>query len=271
MIKVTCAFHPVFLATFIAGLSVGLWGPTINDTWANPHTTVLKKNNPVKYDSRDEIEGSRGIINHIRIPHGCNDKTVKAMGVVFPNGQDSVATDKSNGQEVNLIDHITGSAIAVHPIQDYDVFEKIRVKEGTINNVGNGQSTGIRAIHYKDGKLKPDNVGIIPFDTAFPSFNANSCVGSLQVNIAIGNYCTPSKKKDNRADIWIGHMTPLYDDPAVVVQSPLGFWPQLTVIRDTENNPLPGNCPLGGIHLEVTPASHEIDEYLPIRGFWPNN
>ena len=76
---------------------------------------------------------------------------------------------------------------------------------------------------------------------------------------------------DNRADIWIGNMTPLFDDPAVVVQSPPGFWPQLTVIRDMENNPLPANCPAGGIHLEVTPASHEIDEYLPIRGFWPKN
>lgn len=271
MMTFTRIFHLSVLVISITGFSLVLCAMGTNNASANPHTTILKKNNPVKFDSRDEIEGSGGVLNHIRISHGCNDKTVKAMGVVFPNGLDSLATDKNTGEEEDLNDHITGAVIAVHPVQDYDVFEKIRTQGGTVNNVGKGQSTGIRAIHYKNGKLQTESIGVIPFDATFPSFNANSCVGSLQVNIAIGNYCTHSKKEDNRADIWIGHMTPLFDDPAVVVQSPPGFWPQLTVVRDLENNPLPANCPSGGIHLAVTPASHEIDQYLPIRGFWPNN
>ena len=271
MMKFTGVFRPRFLMIYLTGLSLVLSMNGINDVWANPHTTILKKNNPVKYNSRDEIEGSGGVLNHIRISHGCNDKTVKAMGVVFPNGLDSVTTDKSNGEEVDLEAHITGAPITVKPVQDDDVFEKIRVQEGSILNVGNGSSFGIRAIHYKDGKLHHSNIGHIPFDAAFPSFKNNSCVGALQVNIAIANYCTHSKKKDNRADIWIGHLTPKFDDPTVVVQSPPGFWPQLTIVRDLENNPLPANCPDGGIHLAVTPASHEIDHYLPIRGFWPNN
>ena len=271
MMTFTHAFRKSALMVSLAGfsLAVGVMAP--NDAWANPHTTILKKNNPVKYNSRDEIEGSSGVLNHIRISHGCNDRTVKAMGVVFPNGLDSVATDKSNGEEVDLQNHITGASIAVKPVQDDNVFEKIRVKDGSINNVGNGASLGIRAIHYKNGRLQHNNIGHIPFDAAFPSFNANSCVGSLQVNIAIANYCTPSRKNDNRADVWIGHLTPKFDDPGVVVQSPPGFWPQLTVVRDLENNPLPSNCPAGGIHLAVTPTSHEIDTHLPIRGFWPNN
>ena len=266
----THTFDLSVLVVSIAGVSLALGVTATNNAWANPHTTILKKNNPVQFDSRDELEGSGGVLDHIRISHGCNDRTVKAMGVVFPNGPDSVATDTSTGEEVDLSNHITGSTITVQPVQDYDVFEKIRTQAGAVNNVGNGQSTGVRAIHYKDGKLRHGNIGLIPFDASFPSFNANSCVGSLQVNIAIANYCTHSRKKDNRADIWIGHLTPRFDDPAVVVQSPPGFWPQLTVVRDIENNPLPANCPSEGIHLTVTPASHEIDQYLPIRGFWPN-
>ena len=87
----------------------------------------------------------------------------------------------------------------------------------------------------------------------------------MQVNIVIANYCTHVKKKDSRADIWIGKMTELFDDTEVVVE----FWPQLTVIRDLEKNPLKG-C-LSELNLEVTPASQEIDEYLPIQGFWPKN
>lgn len=180
----------------------------MNDALANPHTTIVKKNNPVKYSSRDEIEGSGGVLNNVRISHGCNDKTVKAMSVVFPNGVDSIATDKSNDAEVDLSEHITGIVIRVSPVQDYDVFEKIKRKDGEVANVGTGVAEGLRAIHYNDGKLKHGNIGIIPFDASFPRFNENSCAVSMQVNIAIANYCTRSKKKDNRADIWIGHMTP---------------------------------------------------------------
>ena len=271
MMKFTRVLNQSFRMVSLVSFSFALGVVVPQSSWANPHTTILKKNNPVQYDSRDEIEGSGGVLNHIRISHGCNDKLVKAMAVVFPNGVDSVATDKSNGVAEDLQEHITGASIAVKPVQDNDVFEKIHVQTGPINNVGGGgSSSGIRAIHYTKGKLEHDNIGHIPFDAAFPSFNANSCVGSLQVNIAIANYCTRSPKKDNRADIWIGQLTPKFDDPAVVVQSPPGFWPQLTVVRDLENNPLPANCPAGGIHLAVTPASHEIDTYLPIQGFWPD-
>ena len=266
MVRTFSSRCSVFLFVGLALVFSGHFNPAS----ANPHTTILKKNNPIKYDSRDEIEGSGGVLNHIRIPHGCNGQTVKAMGVVFPNGVDSVATDKSNGQEVDLAEHITGAVIRVHPVQDHDVFKKIEVQEGDVQNVGNSVSEGVRAIHYTTGNLGPENVGLIPFDASFPTFNDNSCATSLQVNMAIANYCTHTKKKDDRADVWIGHMTTLFDDPAVVVQSPPGFWPQLTVIRDVDNHPLPGNC-AAGLNLVVTPAAHEIDHYLPIQGFWPKN
>ena len=264
-------FHFNFYKVFflVAATPFLLIALFLNESLANPHTTISKKNNPVRYDSRDELEGSGGVLNHIRIPHGCNGKPVKAMGVVFPNGIDSVAIDQAS-VEVDLSDYISGPVISVHPVQNHNVFNKISVQEGTVRNVGTGRAEGSRAIHYERGKLQGDNVGMIPFDAAFPDFKEDSCISSLQVNMAIANYCTRSKVNDDRADIWIGHLTPLFDDPAVVVQSPPGFWPQLTVVRDLENNPLPAGCSVEGEKLEVSPAASEIDQYLPIRGYWPN-
>jgi uncharacterized protein YcnI len=53
------------------------------------HTTVLSKNTPTDYSSRDELEGTTGL-NHFSIPHGCDGQPVRAMSIVFPN--DSTAT-----------------------------------------------------------------------------------------------------------------------------------------------------------------------------------
>ena len=259
---------PNFLVP-VVGIPLLLTGLLVNEPLANPHTTILKKNTPVKFDSREELEGSGGVLNHIRVPHGCNGKPVKAMGVVFPNGVNSVAINQAE-TEVDLADYISGPVISVHPVQDHDVFDKISVQEGVVRNVGIGPADGPRAIHYERGKLQTENVGIIPFDASFPEFQKDSCLVSMQVNIAIANYCTRSRDDDNRADIWIGHLTPLYNDPDVVVQSPEGFWPQLTVIRDLENNPLPSGCAGEGDKLMISPGPQEIDEYLPIRGYWPN-
>ena len=253
-------------------LSVGLpllltWGyATV--ALANPHTTIVKKNTPDHFAVRHEQEGTGGVLSHIRISHGCNGQPVRAMGVVFPNGVDSVATNQGTQEEIDLEEHIIGATIAAHPIQDRDVFRKSGVRAGVVNIVGNGVREGVRGLFYKKGHLEDEHIGLIPFDASFPRFQEQSCAVSLQVNIAIANYCTHRKKGDDRADIWIGHFTPLFDDPAVVVQSPPGFWPQLTVIRDLENNPIPASCS-APVDLVVTPASHEIDEYLPIKGFWP--
>ena len=252
------------------GASLLLTGMFVADGLANPHTTIGAKNTPNHFATRDELEGTGGILGNVRISHGCNGQTVKAMSLVLPNGVDSVATDKATSAEVDLVEHLTGPVIRMTPVQDKDVFRKTRAKEGVVNNVGSGATEGIRAIHYKDGLLEEGSIGRIPFDAAFPRFNENSCAASVQVNIAIANYCTRSHKDEDRADIWIGHFTQLFDDPAVVVQSPPGFWPQLRVVRDLENNPLPAGCPADGIHLAVSPASHEIDRYLPIRGYWPS-
>ncbi len=186
------------------------------------------------------------------------------MGIVFPNGDvDAARTD--TGAEVDLLEHIVGNPIiSPSPVQDRNIFKKIK----RIDGPALGGGTDARAFHYTKGKLEADLVGLVPWRGSYPTFKSHSCAAKLHVNIAIANYCTKSNKDDDRADIWIGALTPLFDDPVVVVQSPPGFWPTLAVVRDLDNNPLPPACG-DGFEIAASPSAHDIDEYLPIKGFWP--
>ncbi len=260
--RIDTLLYGVLLTTFLATTLFSVNG------FANPHTTILKKNNPVDFSVRDELEGSSSIINHIRIPHGCNGSAITAMGVVFPNGDvDAVRMD--TGDEIDPSDHINGNAISgAKPVQNHNIFRRIRYREAADpNSPGNNN---VRAFQFRTGWLDPGLIGLIAFNANFPSFKEESCAKKLRVNIAIANYCTKSQVGDDRADIWIGHFTPKFDDPVLVVQSPPGFWPHLNVIRDLENNPLPDGCG-EGYEIAVSPSSSDIDEYLPIPQYWPAN
>ncbi len=250
--------------------SVGLWFlVSPSSVLANPHTTVLPKNTPISFADRVELEGASSVVNSFSIPHGCNGRAIKAMGIVFPNGPSTVAKRMDTGAEVPLGDHIKGNPImTARPVQDHNIFRKIRRLEGPVTPIVSHDSTlnsDVRGFRYTKGKLDPDLAGLVPWRASYPRFKETSCIAKLQVDIAIANYFTHSKKSDDRADVWMANLTPAFDDPTIVAE---GFWPKVTVIRDLEHNPLPAACG-DGFGVEVYPAAHEIDEYLPIRGYWP--
>lgn len=231
---------------------------------ADPHTTILPKNTPDKFAVREEMEGTGDIINHIRIPHGCNGSDIRAMGIVFPNGNTTaVATD--NNEAVDLADHIDSSPVrGVGAVQDRNIFRRVTEVEAD-----GPFGENVRAIHYTHGRLDNHLIGLVPWNASFPRFKEGSCATKMKVNMAIANYCTRSKTNDNRSDIWIGHFTELFNDPAVVSQSPPNFWPHVVVVRDMENNPLDPECG-EGFEIEVSPSDEDIDAYLPIKGYWPH-
>ena len=245
-------------------IGLGWLGGLSSFVMANPHTTILKKNTPTSFAVREELEGSSSIVNHINIPHGCNGIAIQAMSVVFPNGE-ATAVRTDTQEEVELTENIDGLPVqGVKAIQDHRIFRKIQNQRG-LTAAG---TTDVRAIHYSKGRLDPDLVGLVPWRGTFPRFTENSCATTLHVNMAIANYCTKSKTNEDRADVWMGMLTPLFDDPVVVVQSPPGFWPTLAVVRDLDNNPLPVACG-DGFEIAVSPTAHDIDQHLPIKGFWP--
>ncbi len=248
-------------------LAAGLVFPSL--AGANPHTTVAKKNTPEGFDNRDHLEGTSGVLNHFRIPHGCNGKAIRAMSVVFPNGE-TVSTRTDTNDPVTLSDHIEGNAIrGPKPVQDRDIFRRIETKDGPVppfSQSGSIQTTDIRAFYYEAGRLETHLVGMLPWDASFPTFKPESCAVELEVGIGIGNYCNRTNN-DDRADIWLGRFTPLFNDPAVVVT---GHWSHVKVVRDLVNNPLDGACG-AGFEILVTPADEDIDTFLPVNGYWPAN
>ena len=236
---------------------------------AMAHTTVMSKNTPDSYNSRDELEGNTSL-NHFSIPHGCDGQSIRAQSVVFPNGADSIAERTDSEESVNLQDHIEGNPVMGAKPAVNSLFKKIKALEGPVpafTSHGSETTEDTRALVFTKGKLKDGDLGLLPWRATFPTFKSDSCTTALTVYIAIANYCTKStdENDDDRADIWMGHTTDKYDDEDVVS---VDFWPYLKVVRDLENNPLPEGCD-EGFEISVYPSDEAIDEYLPVDGYWP--
>jgi hypothetical protein len=241
------------------------------------HTTVMSKNTPTQFSTRDELEGTTGF-NWFSIPHGCSAshggkaQPVRAQSIVFPNGADSLAERTDTKESVNLLDHIEGNPVMTAKPAVNSLFKKIKTLRGPVPSFishGSELTEDVRAFVFTNGKLDDGLLGVIPWSASFPKFKSDSCATALTVYIAIANYCTTSNNETDhdRADIWIGRLTEKFDDPDVVS---VDFWPYLKVIRDLEKNPLPEGCD-EGFEIGVYPSDEAIDEYLPIAGYWPAN
>ena len=248
---------------------VAIFGTMIISENALAHTTVMSKNTPTDYSSRDELEGTTAL-NNFSIGHGCDGQPVRAQSIVFPNDVNAIAERSDTGESVNLSDHITGNAVMGASPAVNSLFKKINKLTGTVppfTSHGEEKTEDTRAFVFTGGTLKDGFAGLIPWRATFPTFKSDSCATALTVYIAIANYCTKStsEDKDDRADIWMGRLTEKFDDEDVVS---VGFWPYLKVVRDLENNPLPEDCG-EGYEIGVYPSDESIDEFLPINGYWP--
>ncbi len=215
-------------------------------------------------------QGTAGInlYTNISIPHGCGHltkpgiiKEVKAMSVVFPNSTDSIATVAGTGEPVLMNTVITGAiggrgVFSVSFIQDKDVFETTEV---IVDAAGNKHG-----IHYMNGFLDTLLTGFLPFRATLPAFIPGSCAKKITARVGIANYCTGGTGVV-RSDVWIGKLTPLFNDPAVVS---VGFWPALVINRDLVKSPLDASCG-EGFDVILEPSSDDIDAILPIPGFNP--
>jgi hypothetical protein len=220
------------------------------------HTTI-------KDSSVDE--GSR-VFTALQIPHGCETGAgehlpVIAQSCVFPNGNSVIAFRTDTNEPVDLstivVDAIPGAGlVGLAPvlIQNNDVFNKLRQRKDA--------SGRVRGFKFTDGSLQTDLLGILPFRIQAPVIQPTSCVKSLKVRVAVGNWCNMRQRGLGRADIWVGRLTRLFNDPRVVS---VGFWPTISVNR---KSPLDPSCG-GGFDVAVEPTDADIDGLLPIREFWP--
>lgn len=226
---------------------------------------------------RDKATEGQTLYTAAVITHGCaagesTDRLpVRAQSILFPNNTDSILTRLDTNQPTSLGEVIEGAApvLAISPTmgQDKNVFKRQKKIQDLNVLVGAHSVPNGRAFQYWKGRLRTDAQGYIPFGVSGINFKSSSCAKSLLVRIAIANWCTNSQSTDddNRVDVWIGRATPLFNDTGVLS---LGFWPTLTINRDLSANPLPAGCN-GGYDVAIEPSDNDIDNILPIQGYWP--
>lgn len=238
------------LATVIFGAGQGVLA----------HTTV--KDSSVN-------EGSR-VFTAFSIPHGCGTAAddislpVIRQAAVLPNGNAVIAFRLDTNEPILdlstvIVGGIPGAGlVGLSPalIQDHSLFTRLtQIKDG---------SGRVRAFKWSRGSLQTDLLGLVPFRFTAPEIQPTSCVKSVKVRVAVANYCSTKQTTLSRADIWIGRLTPLFDDPAVVS---VGFWPTISVNRKS-TSALDPSCGVG-FDVAVEPTDADIDGLLTFGGFWP--
>jgi hypothetical protein len=224
----------------------------------------------------DQTVESKTHYTGLVITHGCQDDSkiwrlfpVTAVNSVFPNNGDSVAykiNPVTKGETlVNLADHIEGAigglpSLSPKMVQDKSIFKK---QQEVVDASGR-----VRGLLFYKGKVDTSATAVLPFRVSAPKFLTGSCAKRLRVRIAVANWCERSKADPNRADIWMGQTTPLFNDPAVMPTD--NYWPTLVVNRNLAVNPLAESCG-EGFDLAVQPSSADIDRFLPVKGYWPAN
>lgn len=230
---------------------------------------------------KDQGTAGRTLYTAFTITHGCGlegsgTKPVIAQSAVFPWGM-------SDGSDGNLVATVGTTPTDLTQFLDTAAPKLFSLSPGMVQdkNVFQAQaevtdaSSNVVAITYTKGNLDTTAVGLPPFRVSPPDLadgetgEAESCIKTLKVRIGVANWCskTQDESKPFRADIWIGHMTTKFDDPNVM---PNGFaaspyWPTMTINRATA---LPESCG-AGIDVNVEPSDAFIDQYLPIKGYWP--
>lgn len=213
-------------------------------------------------------EGSR-VVTAFQVPHGCETATddkflpVIAQSALFPNGNAVIAFRTDTSEPVDLSTIVVGGIpgaglVGLSPalIQNNDVFTRLRERKDA-----SGRERGFKWTH---GSLQTDLMGLLPFRITAPVIQPTSCAKNLLMRVAVANFCSKSQTALSRADIWIGRLTRLFDDPAVVS---VGFWPTISVNRKS-TNALDPSCG-AGFEVAVEPTDADIDRLLPIKTFWP--
>jgi hypothetical protein len=263
---------------------------------------------------RDIVQENTATYNALTVGHGCNGnislgthQDVIAVSAVFPNAADPTMavvtkldpiTGASLGTLADLSADITGVTAGVgftnlglgfvqpNLFPNFIPTVDATATAGTFLNRGFATHNG--PIPYKSAPLWESIVsstGLAPFKVGAIKFNPTSCAISLKVRIAIANWCKSGSgtkpltsegyTADDRIDVWMGHLTPKFNDELVMPNAytnhvPSGtYWPTMTIARNLTTNPIDASCN-GGYNLAIEPADADIDAHLPIpRGVAP--
>ena len=207
--------------------------------------------------------------NALKIGHGCTATglSVTAQSAIFPQDPPMIST--SDGSVITDLSTVIsqGSLVGlVKPIQDRSIFRTQVAKTDTLGNV-----TGF---HATSGLLTFGIPGRVPFQFTAPNFVPTSCANRLLIKIAIADVCVRGVNladsiKEGKANLWIpDNGSNLANAGKAANVDGIGAPATLTINRNLATNPLPSGCG-SGIDVTVTPNPSDVDNNLPIPGYWP--
>lgn len=211
--------------------------------------------------TREYLEGKSATLD-IQLPHDCSNAAgehfpTTDVVVIFPNAEnlsDDFLTKERNGT-VHGANAMMGIKARVSAN-----WRKVKVEKDTVGAFySHGVKTeDIRAIKWLRGKVDNDHYDNLQIKTKFPKIDSESCVGSLKIKVPSIQYC-----KKGYSIAWIGtEGSTLFPFPSSnpKVRLTEGFTASFKVVRDLENNPLPGWCG-EATELEVRPSDADIDAF----------
>lgn len=216
-------------------------------------------------DVADEMTEGRSAFNKLTIEHGCENPTtgkslpVIAQSVVFPTTNPVVTrSDGSASPGLNAeIKNANGLAGLITLVQDKSIFRQQReILDSNDNAIG---FFGTR------GSLHPDLMGLVPFHVVPVTFLSTSCAKSMLVQVAVADICSRTfPPKAGTANLWIPAATSKFNKSGI---DGIGTPAVLTIKRNLDTNPLPAHCG-DGYDVTLTPTEADVNEHLPIKGYW---
>jgi len=212
--------------------------------------------------SREYKEGSSASLG-IQLPHDCKDAAgnhypTTDVVVIFPNADNLSSNFMTTARDGTVYGANAMMGIKARVSASW---RKVKVKKGTVGEYySHGSKTeDVRAVKWLRGMVDNDHYDNLEIKTKFPKIDPASCVGSLKIKVPSIQYC-----KSGYSIAWIGtEGSTLFpfpsNDPKVRLTET--FTASFKVVRDLENNPLPGSC--GGVATEeeIRPSDADIDAF----------
>lgn len=204
----------------------------------------------------------------IKLTHACEESQLPLIALSYIVPTVNPFLERSDGGTINALSDVlqnTGLQNFIIPFYDRGLFKLHRLQKDALGNT--------IGFNSRNGRLPLGFPGQVPIQIGALFFNSDSCANEIRIKVAGADICRKTAAVHvGDANLWIPNRTPRFPDGNVHGSSRRlrqGAPVTLRVKRDLTNNPLPAACGGTGFSVTVWPSNEDIDQNLPIPGFWP--
>jgi hypothetical protein len=235
--------------------------------WATPLIWVPTTHAHPTFVPTEVLEGvtTNGMI---KLTHACEESQLPVIAVSYIVPTVNPFLERSDGGKIDALSDVlqnTGLQNFIIPFYDRGLFKLHRLNQDALGNT--------IGFNSRNGRLPLGFPGQVPIQIGGLFFNSDSCASEIRIKVAGADICKKTSAVGvGDANLWIPNRTPRFPDGNVHGSSRRlrqGSPVTLRVKRDLTNNAIPPSC--GGKTFTVTvwPSNEDIDQNLPIPGFWP--